>query len=65
MLSSSPQIKRVNENGVRYYRVEGHEEPFPSVTTVLNVISKPALIPWAKNISLEKVRESLLERKFT
>ncbi len=62
MLSSSPKITRVQQFGARHYKVEGHEEPFPSVTTVLNVISKPALIPWAKNISLEKVRESLLER---
>ena len=29
---------------------------YPSVTTILNVINKPALIPWAKKQSLEKVK---------
>ena len=56
------RIKRVHQNGTRFYQVEGHADLFPSVTTVLGVISKPALIPWAKNVSLEKVRASLLER---
>ena len=62
MLLPETKIHRVHQNGARHYKVEGQEEPFPSVTTVLGVISKPALIPWAKNISLEKVRASLLDR---
>ena len=41
--------------------MEGYDEPFPSVTTVLNVIAKPALVPWARNVALEKVRETLYE----
>ena len=56
------KIRRVHQNGNGFYRVDGREELYPSVTTVLGVISKPALIPWAKNISLEKVKVSLLDR---
>ena len=29
MLSSSPKITRVQQSGVRHYKVEGHEELFP------------------------------------
>lgn len=31
----------------------------PSVTTILGVISKPALVPWAKREALRRVREEL------
>jgi len=57
-------IKRVDKGKSRYYMVEGDPEvegiPLPSVTTVLNIIAKPALVGWAKKISLEKVREEML-----
>ena len=43
----------------RHYRVEGYEEPFPSVTTVLSVISKPALIRWSRDVALDSVRAAL------
>lgn len=33
----------------------------PSVTTVLNVLPKPFLVPWAKKVALQKVREVLIE----
>lgn len=36
-------------NGQRYYVVEG--EKFPSVTTYLNILDKPALIPWASKLA--------------
>ena len=32
------------------------------MTTVLGVISKPALVPWARNIALASVRGELMER---
>lgn len=46
----------------RHYRVEGFNELFPSVTTVLNIINKPALIPWAKNTALAAVQTALMAR---
>ena len=54
-------ITRTDGPGGRHYQVEGYDEPFPSVTTVLNVIAKPTLVPWARNVALEKVRDTLYE----
>ena len=59
---TTPLITRVDsgQNG-RHYRVEGFSELFPSVTNVLGVISKPALVPWTRNVALQSVRETLTE----
>jgi len=59
---ATPAISVVTRPGGRFYRVEGYDELFPSVTTVLSVIAKPALVPWARNVALESVKEALLER---
>lgn len=41
---TTAKITRIdNARGGRHYQVEGFPEPFPSVTTVLGVINKPAL----------------------
>ena len=46
MMLDTPSITRVDEApGGRHYRVEGYDELFPSVTTILDVINKPALVP--------------------
>lgn len=42
-------------NKSRFYLVEGKE--YPSVTTVLSVIGKPALIAWAAKVEREMVME--------
>ena len=57
---TTPTITRIDggRNG-RHYQVEGFDEPFPSVTNVLGIISKPALVPWARNVALDSVRETL------
>ena len=46
--------------GGRHYEIDGVR--YPSVTTILKVVNKPALVPWAKKVALEKVREELQER---
>jgi len=43
----------------RIYQIEGFEEAFPSVTTVLQVISKPFLSEWEKKVSLNRFSELL------
>ena len=58
----NPKIARINLPSGRHYQVEGYDDPFPSVTTVLGVIAKPALIPWARNAALDSVREALTKR---
>ena len=42
-----------------FYKVDGVR--YQRVTTALGIINKPALIPWAKRIALDKVREVLLD----
>jgi hypothetical protein len=57
------RITRVDgKRGGRHYRVDGFDQKFPSVTTILGVIAKPALIPWARNMSLSKVRDTLMDQ---
>lgn len=57
-----PRITRIDDRWGkgRHYRVEGIEARLPSVTTILNVINKPALVPWATKTALENVRKALL-----
>jgi hypothetical protein len=43
----------------RDYLVDG--ERYQRVTTALGIIAKPALVGWAKRVTLEKVREILLD----
>lgn len=49
----STQNKRENRAGARWYQIEGHE--YPSVTTILGVIGKPALIAWSAKVERELV----------
>ena len=64
-LTTKPIIRRIDRRGGRHYVVEGDPQvegvELPSVTTVLQIINKPALVPWARNISLEKVRVTMME----
>jgi len=57
-------IKRVKHfqtaAGPRFYQVEGFTGLFPSVTTVLDVISKPHLAEWNKRLALDSVRDSFI-----
>lgn len=60
-------IRRIDQGRYkdRYYTVSGdprisEDQRLPSVTTVLSIISKPALIPWATNTALASVREVLV-----
>jgi PD-(D/E)XK nuclease superfamily len=45
--------KRENRSGSRWYNVGGLE--YPSVTTILQVIGKPALIAWSAKVEREMV----------
>jgi hypothetical protein len=45
--------KRENRSGSRWYEIEGME--YPSVTTILSVVGKPALIAWSANTEREMV----------
>ena len=43
-------MKRTKKLFERFYKIPGIEEPLPSVTTILDVINKPALLHWATGI---------------
>jgi len=58
----TPAITRLSLKNGRFYQVAGFAEPFPSVTTVLGIIAKPALVPWARNVALDSVRTALTQR---
>lgn len=59
---TSRKIKLVTgRGGGHWYRVDGIPELLPSVTTILEVLSKPALVPWAKKVALENVKRELIE----
>ena len=48
--SVPPQkVVRLDSRSGRFYRVDGDEEPYVSVTHALGCIAKPALINWAAN----------------
>lgn len=56
----------ISRDARHVYRVEGDPRISPkrrltSVTTVLGVINKPALVPWSRRMSLERVRATLLD----
>ena len=61
LLERQPKITRVDRHGARYYQVEGQSDLYPSVTSILGVISKPKLIPWARNVATDKFRDTLLD----
>jgi hypothetical protein len=49
LIISTPQgdVERLTIAGARFYRVPGATEPYPSVTSVLDVLDKAALNAWA------------------
>ena len=50
------EITRIDKPGAsRVYEVDGKK--LPSVTSILSIISKPALIPWAAKMAAEKYTE--------
>lgn len=44
-----------------HYRIDGKETLYPGSTTVLEVISKPALIPWAAKEAANKIKAYLMK----
>lgn len=60
MLANIPSITPIEKRGSRYYKIDGIDELYPSVTTVTGaVLNKPALVPWAKRVALENMSAEL------
>ena len=43
----------------RAYKIEGYTQLFPSVTTILDVISKPGLLRWTQNTAFSNMKKAL------
>jgi hypothetical protein len=68
MSAQTVTVTRVNRGRGHAYRVKGDPMvegmDLPSVTTVLGVINKPALVGWARNDTLTNVRAALEGRPY-
>jgi len=52
--------KRENKAGARWYQIHEDKPEYPSVTTILQVIGKPALIAWSAKVEREMVTNASL-----
>lgn len=52
--------KRENRAGARWYQIGEDGKEYPSVTTILQVIGKPALIAWSAKVEREMVTSASL-----
>ena len=72
-LKPVPKIVRQEVNGHRFYKVDGYNELFPSVTTVLgafvlvpcrshmiDIVGKPALYSWERKMFSSSLKTALL-----
>ena len=46
----------------RAYKIEGYKDLFPSVTTILDVISKPGLLRWTQNTAFTNMKKVLQDQ---
>ncbi len=58
------KVELVVERNAHFYEVtlKGGSARYPSVTGMLSVINKPALVPWAKREALSSVETALVKR---
>lgn len=52
-------VELIEKNKAHYYRVNNQDILYPGVTTILSIISKPFLIPWAAKEAANKIKEYL------
>jgi len=55
------KVERTENEQGHFYQIEGDDAWLPGVTSPLNVLSKPALIPWAVKSCSENIQESLIQ----
>lgn len=51
----APGVFQLVTNQGRMYELPGHDRPVPSVTNVLGIIGKPALVAWSARVEREAV----------
>ena len=55
------QVKLIEKNNKHFYMVDDEPTLYPGPTTVLGIINKPWLVPWASKITANKIKEFLIE----
>src|SRR6185295_72240 len=55
------EVKLIADGKNHFYQLEGDETYHPGATTVLGVLNKPALIPWAVKACSDNIRDYLIE----
>jgi len=61
-LKRNYEVELIAKNRSHYYRILPFEELLPGTTGILDVVWKPALVPWAKKMALQQVRAELTAR---
>ena len=56
-----PTLRRVTRNFSRFYEVEGYNELYPSVTSVLGVLDKPGIKNWAVGQTIRHAVDELVD----
>lgn len=54
-------VKLIADGKSHFYQIGDDETWYPGVTTVLSVLNKPALIPWAVKMCSENIKDYLTE----
>ncbi|GAM28103.1 hypothetical protein SAMD00019534_112790 [Acytostelium subglobosum LB1] len=57
-------IKRVVQCGQRYYQIPEHPDRlFPSVTSILQIINKPAIGAWERNLIIQSIKDTYIKTR--
>lgn len=54
------KVSLISNKNQHFYTIGDDEKWLPGVTTVLNVIAKPALVQWASNTACQNIKEYLM-----
>lgn len=54
------KVELIEKWNAHFYRKEGETDVYPGVTTVLQMVGKPYLVPWAAKETANKIREYLI-----
>ena len=55
--SKFPNTKGMNQNGFRFYQIDGKN--YPSITSILSIQKKEGLEKWRKNVAKKRLNEML------
>lgn len=60
MLKPRFEVEKVDKDNAHYYRDVNEDKFYVGATTILNVLSKPHLIPWAAKTAAQRIEDYLI-----